>query len=110
MSETSNIVGPGVKKLKELGFCVDRLNAGSPNYRMRGLKKGTADIMIVLPPRGRVGYLEAKIPGAKPRKDQEHQVKWAENRMALGALHAVVTSVREIVETARRWAREEMGR
>lgn len=110
MSETSEVVGPTKKALERRGYYVDRLNAGSPNPRIRGVKKGTADLIVLLPPTGRAAYLEAKRPGAKPRNDQSHQAEWANMVRSKGARYSVFTSVGEGVALIRTWTEAEERR
>ena len=109
MSETSDIVTPTIKSLRNLGIFCERNNVRGKRSASGsiGWRRGAPDIVGYLPPRGRMFALEAKLPGARPRKDQQHQRDWAKGAMEDGVLHAVYTSPGDGVNLVLEWLKEE---
>src|SRR5690606_8531044 len=72
-----------------------------------GVLAGVADIIIALPPTGRLAGLEVKMPQGSQSKQQ---VVFAERLVAAGGRYAVARSVEEAVAIVREWIAAEAGR
>lgn len=101
MSETA--LSKSIREaLEASGLWVERINSGSPSRRMRGVKRGTPDLLIIGP--GRYGWLEVKDPGENLRPSQ---VEWHEKAARLGVPVRVVRSVAEALEATKGMVRYE---
>ncbi len=88
--------------LKSLGFMVLRIQSGKVKVRrawMHLCEPGTPDLHLV----GLNAWIEVKRPKQKPTQEQ---IAWHTKARLAGARVAIVTSVSEAVEAARRWKRE----
>lgn len=82
-----------------------RLNSGTAKGgKIRLAPDGTPDILCVLPPRGRSGWLEVKTSSGKLRPSQQ---KWRDRFLRTGTGYAVVRSVREALEAVDSWLTAE---
>lgn len=90
------------------GIVLWRNNSGATKTQGGGFVRfgavGSADLLGVLPPSGRLVALEVKQPGKKPTPAQ---VAWLESVKAAGAVAGVVTSLEEAVELVRAAMRED---
>lgn len=90
------------------GVVLWRNNSGATRTQAGGFVRfgavGSADLLGVLPPSGRLVALEVKQPGKKPTPAQ---VVWLESVKAAGAVAGVVTSLAEAVELVRAAMRED---
>ena len=86
MSESSEITGPLVKMIRQMGIFCERMNSGKVKVRggwMQLHSAGTADILAF--PRGRVVWLETKDVAKDYHKEQrEAQEAFRERVIALG--------------------------
>ncbi len=91
-----------VATLEKLGADVTRLNSGhvvtADGRHMQLCKRGTPDLLTLLPPRGRAWFLEIKTDTGvvSPIQKKRHA--------ALRATGAIVEVVRSPAEAARLWA------
>lgn len=84
-----------------------RLNAGRRGG-VRLAPKGYPDLighLMAGPNAGRAVWIEAKAPGARPRKDQATQHKMIGEAFIEGVLCQRVSSVQEAVDFLRSWVR-----
>jgi hypothetical protein len=65
-----------------------------------GVKAGAPDILIVIPPAGRIAGLELKAPGKKRSAKQE---RMAEKIVAAGGFAAVADSVEDVLDLFYTW-------
>ncbi len=96
MSET-DIQGAILEAFKRLGVLAWRCNSGKVRVRggwMHLAPVGTPDILVVVPPRGRLLGLEVKTLKGRER---EAQTAWAVDARQRGASVATVRSVAEAV-------------
>lgn len=111
MSET-DLKAATLKALHALGLYAISVPSGAILKGSRCIRlapKGTADILVILPPNGRAGWLELK-DGAKAKTDKkraELQRAFGEARKAEGCYHAQVVTVEEAAEAVYRWRFKE---
>jgi len=74
------------------------LGDGKSRRYVRYGAKGSADILGVLPPSGRLLAIEVKRPGNKPT---EHQSTWLEGMRQAGAVVCVAYSVEDVQRVLR---------
>jgi len=97
MSETSELTGPLVKMIRQMGILCERMNSGK--LRVRGgwiqlHSSGTADILAF--PRGRVVWIETKtIKGTTNKEQIENQAEFQRVVTALGHSYHRITSIDE---------------
>lgn len=72
------------------------------NRKARGVQRGMADYLFIIPPNGTVGQLELKRPVASSRQSPE-QRDWQARVTAAGGLYAVCRSLPEVIGTLRAW-------
>lgn len=85
-----------VEYLEAHRFVVIRVNSGlvkRGKHFIKLAKKGTADIVAILPPTGRVLAVECKKPGEEPRKDQ---LAFLESVRRVGGIGIVATGVDDV--------------
>ena len=103
MSETSDLTGPLVKMIGQMGVMVLRMNAGKVKVRggwMQLHKKGTADILCF--PRGRVVWIETKdVPVDYHKEQRESQEAFRDDVLALGHEYHLVRTIDEGLEAVR---------
>ena len=103
MSETSEITAPLVKMIRQMGVMCLRMNSGIVKKGNRFIhlhEPGTADIMAF--PRGRVVWLEVKLPTGKTQKErQKLQDGFRDTVLALGHEHYRITSIDEGLKAIR---------
>ena len=97
MSESSELTGPLVKMIRQMGILVTRMNSGKVRVRggwMMLHEPGTADILAF--PRGRVVWLETKtIKGTTNKEQIENQAEFCRVVTALGHEYHRITSIDE---------------
>lgn len=89
-----------VSIFKRFGFECIRLQSGVVRVRrgwLHGARKGTSDYLIC-GPRGAHRFVELKMPGETPTKDQ---LAWRDHMQRLGHIVDVVTSTPEALAIAR---------
>lgn len=100
MSESSEITGPLVKMIRQMGIMCERMNSGKVKVRggwMQLHSPGTADILAF--PRGRVVWLETKnVKKDYHKEQQEAQAEFSERVMALGHEYATIRTIDEGLE------------
>lgn len=75
--------------------------------KARGVKRGLADYRFVLPPHGRTGEIELKLPGTYQSPEQK---AWQASVTGAGGLYAVCRSMAEVEGTLAGWGVELRGR
>jgi hypothetical protein len=80
------------------------IQAVSGRRVIRGGPKGSADIFVVIPPRGRFGVMECKTQIGKLTDAQK---RWLAKMEKLGARTAVVRTIGEAVAAYFDWVRDE---
>jgi Holliday junction resolvase len=97
MSETSELTGPLVKMIRQMGIMAMRMNSGKVRVRggwMQLHSPGTADILCF--PRGRVVWLECKtIKGTTNKEQIENQAEFQRIVTGLGHSYHRITSIDE---------------
>lgn len=100
MSESSEITGPLVKMILQMGILCERMNSGKVKVRggwMQLHSPGTADIMAFPP--GRVVWLETKTVDGHTNKEQiENQSEFARKVQRLGHEYYRITSISDGIE------------
>jgi len=103
MSETSELTGPLVKMIRQMGIMAMRMNSGKVRVRggwMQLHSPGTADILCF--PRGRVCWLETKtIKGTTNKGQIENQAEFQRVVTALGHSYHRITSIDEGLSAVR---------
>lgn len=74
------------------------LGEGQARRYIRMGPKGSADILGVLPPSGRLLAIEVKRPGSKPTA---HQTAWLEQMRAAGAVCVVACGLEDVLRVLR---------
>jgi len=86
MSEQSEMTGPLVEMIRQMGIFCERMNSGIVKVRggwMHMHSKGTADILAF--PRGRVVWIETKTADGHTNKEQiENQAEFGRKVTELG--------------------------
>jgi hypothetical protein len=107
MSETSEITGPLVKMIRQIGILCERMNSGKVKVRggwMQLHSPGTADILCF--PRGRVVWFETKkIDGHTNPEQIENQDEFKRKVTELGHEYYRITSIDEGLAILNRFAR-----
>lgn len=97
MSESSEITGPLVKMIRQMGIFCERMNSGKVKVRggwMQLHSPGTADILVCR--RGRVVWLETKTDKGHTNPEQvENQAEFKRRVMELGHEYYRITSIDE---------------
>lgn len=75
--------------------------------KARGVKRGQSDYRFVLPPDGRCGEIELKLPGTYQSPEQK---AWAVAVTGAGGLYAVCRSMAEVEGTLAGWGVQLRGR
>ena len=95
MSESSEITGPLITMIRQMGIFAERMNSGKVKVRggwMQLHSPGTADILCF--PRGRVVWLETKQPKGHTNKEQiENQAEFKRKVEELGHEYYRITSI-----------------
>lgn len=103
MSESSEITGPLIKMIRQMGILCLRMNSGKVKVRggwMQLHEKGTADILCF--PRGRVVWIETKDVVKDFHKEQrEAQGSFRDTVVAIGHEYHLVRSIDEGLEAVR---------
>ena len=103
MSESSEITGPLVKMIREMGIMAERMNSGRVKVRggwMQLHTAGTADILAF--PAGRVLWMETKQPKGHTNKEQlDNQDEFERKVKALGHEYHRVTSIDQGIDLIR---------
>ena len=109
MSESSEITGPLVKMIRQMGILCERMNSGKVKVRggwMQLHSPGTADILAF--PHGRVVWMETKDVKKDYHKEQrEAQESFRERVIALGHECYTVRSIDEGIAVPRITPRED---
>jgi len=100
MSETSELTGPLVAMIRQMGIMCERMNSGKVKVAGGWLQlhsAGTADILAF--PRCRVVWLETKMPKGKTAKEQlENQAEFARRVRDLGHEYHRITTIDQGIE------------
>lgn len=98
MSETTEITGPLVKMIRQMGIYALRMNSGMVRVKggfMHLHDKGTADILVFFKT-GRVVWLETKDPKGVTQKQRiADQAAFAEKVRDLGHEYYLIKSIDE---------------
>jgi len=105
MSETSELVGPTIRALTQLGIWCWRNNAGKRGG-VQMAPTGSPDILGVLPG-GVLFGLEAKAPGKKPTQEQ---IQWGHRLVALGGYYGVFWDKSCAIDAVLDWRRQCQSR
>lgn len=84
--------------IRSLGLTPHRINAGMFKGKYQTAPKGWPDIVVILPPGGRLLGLEVKAKLGKQRADQRDMQKLFESNGAMYAIVRCVDDVRGILE------------
>lgn len=99
-----------VDALTARGFTAWRNNSGTvkiANCLFRGSPAGSPDVLVILPPYGRLCGFEVKMPGKALRKSQ---VRWVEKARALGVWVERVESIGSALNIAQIWKLNEANK
>ncbi len=103
MSESSELTGPLVKMIRQMGILCERMNSGKVKVRggwMQLHSAGTADVLCF--PRGRVVWIEIKDARGHTNKEQvEAQAAFRDKVLELGHEYARITSIDQGLEAVR---------
>jgi len=105
VSESSELTGPIIKALRQMGYLVFRMNSGKVRVRggwMQLCDEGTADILAFGPAlwgKDRTWWIETKQPKGKTLKSrQEAQEAFCIKVSNLGHQYIRATSLDEVLE------------
>ena len=97
MSESSEITGPLITMIRQMGIFAERMNSGVIKSGKRYIHlhtPGTADILVCL--RGRVVWLETKTEKGRTNPEQiENQAEFKRRVTELGHEYYRITSIDE---------------
>ena len=103
MSESSELTGPLVKMIRQMGILVERMNSGRVKVRggwMQLHSAGTADVLCF--PRGRVVWIEIKDARGHTNKEQvEAQAAFRDRVLEIGHEYFRITSIDQGLEAVR---------
>ena len=104
MSETSDLTGPLVKMIRQMGHFPLRMNSGKVKVRGGWVQlhdKGTADILVFFRS-GRVLWLETKDPDGTTQKQRvADQAAFRDKVLDLGHEYRIIKSIDEGLEAVR---------